>query len=150
MQNQRLQLQFLSSWWWAVCRSKHVEQLRNIGIINSTARSHLVDYFYKIFTVLFLFVLNLVYCSPAIKITDWNNSPKLARNTYHVLLNTVRLKVFHTAVQELQSYKRVMLLDGFRCTTIEGLVSKKYQIQKIQNLCNRWCYMSWPSSTFCS
>jgi hypothetical protein len=24
----------------------------------------------------------------------------------------------------------------------EGLVSKKYQIQKIQNLCNRWCYMS--------
>jgi phosphate/sulfate permease len=34
--------------------------------------------------------------------------------------------------------------------TNEGLVSKKYQIQKIQNLCNRWCYMSWPSSTFCS
>jgi len=30
MQNQRLQLQFLSSWLWAVCRSKHVEQLRNI------------------------------------------------------------------------------------------------------------------------
>jgi hypothetical protein len=46
--NQRLQLQFLSSWWWAVCRSKHVEQLRNIGIINSTTRSHLVSYFYRI------------------------------------------------------------------------------------------------------
>jgi len=27
MQNQKLQLQFFSSWWWAVCRSKHVEQL---------------------------------------------------------------------------------------------------------------------------
>jgi hypothetical protein len=36
MWNQRLQLQFLSSWWWAVCRPKHVEQLRNFGIINST------------------------------------------------------------------------------------------------------------------
>jgi len=31
-----------------VCRSKHVEQLRNIGIINSTTRSHLVGYFYTI------------------------------------------------------------------------------------------------------
>jgi len=32
-----------------VCRSKHVEQLRNIGIINSTTRSHPVGYFYKIY-----------------------------------------------------------------------------------------------------
>ena len=31
-----------------MCRSKHVEQLRNSGIINSTTRSHLVDYFYTI------------------------------------------------------------------------------------------------------
>ena len=38
---------FLSSWWWAACRPKHVEQLRNIGIINSTTRSRLVGYFYK-------------------------------------------------------------------------------------------------------
>jgi hypothetical protein len=28
--NQRMQLQFLSSWWWAVYRPEHVEQLRNI------------------------------------------------------------------------------------------------------------------------
>jgi hypothetical protein len=35
-----LQLQFLNSWWWAVCRPKHVEQLRNNGIINSTTRLH--------------------------------------------------------------------------------------------------------------
>ena len=34
-----------------------------------------------------------------------------------MLLNTVILKAFHTTVQELQSYKQVMLLDGFRCTT---------------------------------
>ena len=46
-QNQRLQLKFLSSWWWAMCRPKHVEQLRNIGIINSTTRSHLVGYSYN-------------------------------------------------------------------------------------------------------
>jgi hypothetical protein len=38
----------VSSWWWAVCRSKHVEQLRNAGIISSTTRSHLVGYFYTI------------------------------------------------------------------------------------------------------
>ena len=31
-----------------MCRSKHVQQLRNIGIINSTTRSHLVGYFYTI------------------------------------------------------------------------------------------------------
>jgi len=31
-----------------VCRSKHVEQLRNIGIMNSNTRSHLVGYFYTI------------------------------------------------------------------------------------------------------
>jgi len=31
-----------------VCRSKHVQQLRNIGIINSTTGSHLVGYFYMI------------------------------------------------------------------------------------------------------
>ena len=32
----------------AMCRSKHVEESRNIGIINSTTRSHLVVYFYTI------------------------------------------------------------------------------------------------------
>jgi hypothetical protein len=31
-----------------VCRPKHVEQLRNIEIINSTTRLHLVGYFYEI------------------------------------------------------------------------------------------------------
>ena len=31
-----------------MCRSKHVEQLRNTGIIYSATRSHLVGYFYKI------------------------------------------------------------------------------------------------------
>jgi len=35
-----------------VCRSKHVEQLRNIGIINSTTRSHLVGYFYTIYSMM--------------------------------------------------------------------------------------------------
>ena len=32
-----------------MCRSKHVKQLINIGIINSTTRSHLVGYFYAIY-----------------------------------------------------------------------------------------------------
>jgi len=36
-------------WWWAVCRPKHVEQLRNIGIINSTTRLHLVGSFCEMY-----------------------------------------------------------------------------------------------------
>jgi hypothetical protein len=32
-----------------VCRPKHVEQLRNIGIINSTTRLHLVGSFYEFY-----------------------------------------------------------------------------------------------------
>jgi len=32
-----------------VCRPKHVEQLRNTGIINSTTRLHLVGSFYEIY-----------------------------------------------------------------------------------------------------
>ena len=35
-----------SSWWWAVCRLKHVEPSVNFGIINSITRLHLVGYFY--------------------------------------------------------------------------------------------------------
>ena len=35
-----------SSWWWAVCRSKHVEPSINFGIINSITRLHLVGFFY--------------------------------------------------------------------------------------------------------
>ena len=33
-----------------------------------------------------------------------------------MLLNTVISKAFHTAVQELQSFKKVMVLDRFKCT----------------------------------
>ena len=32
-----------------MCRPKHVEQLRNTGIINSTIRLHLVGSFYEIY-----------------------------------------------------------------------------------------------------
>jgi hypothetical protein len=39
---QRLQRQ--SSWWWAVCRSKHVEPSMNGGIINYITRLQLVGY----------------------------------------------------------------------------------------------------------
>jgi len=44
-----------------MCRSKHVEQLRNIGIINSTTRSHLVGYFYKIY-IMMHGSMNIKYC----------------------------------------------------------------------------------------
>jgi hypothetical protein len=41
-------LLWIASMGFAVCHSKHVEQLRNIGIINSTTRSHLFGCFYTI------------------------------------------------------------------------------------------------------
>ena len=34
------------SWWWAVCRSKHVEPSINFGILSSITKLHLVGYFY--------------------------------------------------------------------------------------------------------
>ena len=43
--NQRLQI-VKSSWWWAVCHSKHVKPSINFGIINSITKMHLVGYFY--------------------------------------------------------------------------------------------------------
>jgi hypothetical protein len=43
-----------------VCRSKHVEQLKNTGIINSTTRSHLVGYFCKMYKFI---------CSSSSKVT---------------------------------------------------------------------------------
>ena len=36
------------------CRSKHVEQLRNIGIINSATQSHRVGYFYNIYITIMM------------------------------------------------------------------------------------------------
>ena len=35
-----------------MCRPKYVEQLRNIGIINSTTRLHLVGSFYEIYVTM--------------------------------------------------------------------------------------------------
>ena len=35
-----------SSWWWAMCRSEHVEPSINFGIIYSITSLHLVGYFY--------------------------------------------------------------------------------------------------------
>jgi len=35
-----------------VCRPKHVEQLSNTGIINSTTRLHLVGSFYEIYIMM--------------------------------------------------------------------------------------------------
>jgi len=43
-----------SSWWWAVCRWKHVKPSINFGIINSITKLHLVGYFYW-------FILSIVH-----------------------------------------------------------------------------------------
>jgi hypothetical protein len=52
-----------SSWWWAVCRLKHVEPSINFGIINSITRLHLVGYFYWfILWCMDPWILNLKLC----------------------------------------------------------------------------------------
>jgi hypothetical protein len=40
-----------SSWWWAVCCSKHVEPLIDFGIINSTTKLHFAGYFYWLISI---------------------------------------------------------------------------------------------------
>jgi hypothetical protein len=47
-----------SSWWWAVCRSKHVEPSKNFGIINSIIKPHLVGFSTE-YTYIFCFVLKV-------------------------------------------------------------------------------------------
>jgi len=49
-----------SSWWWAVCRLKHVEPSINFRIINSITRLHLVGYFYWLIVLCFPFLVSTV------------------------------------------------------------------------------------------
>jgi len=90
------------------CRLKHVEQLRNIGIINSTTWSHLVGYFYTIYTMMhgcmniiefvfthdhyYLFLNNGAYLSTkALEALNNTVSPKnLQRLQIFILLNTAQ------------------------------------------------------------
>jgi len=70
---------FLSSWWWAVCRPKHVEQLRNIGIINSTTQSHLIGFFYEIYITMhgFLNIKSNQLLGSRLDISDSSKKPLL-------------------------------------------------------------------------
>jgi len=45
-----------------VCRPKHVQQLRNTGIINSTTRLYLVGSFYEIYITIHGSMTHRVYC----------------------------------------------------------------------------------------
>jgi len=62
-----------------VCRSKHVEQLRNIGIINATTRSHLVGYFYTIYIMMHGSMnIKTIYVSLVL--------PKMAYSSHYLLI----------------------------------------------------------------
>ena len=64
-----------SSWWWAVCRSKHVEPSINFGIINSITKLHLFGYFYWFKDGCWLFLLIqrrlLVICTNSKKVVGY-------------------------------------------------------------------------------
>ena len=51
-----------NSWWWAVCRSKHVKPSINFGIINSITRLYLVDCLYWLINLRFPYNHHLVVC----------------------------------------------------------------------------------------
>ena len=82
-----------SSWWWAVCRSKHVEPSINFGIINSITKLHLVGYFYW-FILRFSdpCILNLKICRVKMSVglfRDVGNQPKVCNKpeewrSYHL------------------------------------------------------------------
>ena len=80
-----LQLQFLSSRWWAVCRPKHVEQLRNTGIINPTTRLHLVCSFYEIYESVTIYLLSYIFLytsSTPKRVQSWTG-PEGSRRLAH-------------------------------------------------------------------
>jgi len=60
-----------------VCRPKHVEQLRNIGIINSTTRLHLVASFYEFFINWYLLLFLYLCCLTTLQLwgggVRWKN-----------------------------------------------------------------------------
>jgi len=58
-----------------MCRPKHVEQLRNIGIINSTTQLHLVGSFYEIYITMHG-SMNIKYIK---NIQGQSSSPKITK-----------------------------------------------------------------------
>jgi hypothetical protein len=90
MWNQKLQLQFLSSWWWAVCRPKHVEQLRNIGVIHSSTRVHLVGSFYERYEYLWVAMLasnsRITDTSLEVHMSNIRDKTKTIYNTAHRIM----------------------------------------------------------------
>jgi hypothetical protein len=62
----------LSSWWWALCCSKHVEHLINIGIINSSTRLYLVGYL----CMIYIKVLFKLICFMICRCFTFANSPQ--------------------------------------------------------------------------
>jgi hypothetical protein len=56
-----------SSWWWTVCRSKHVEHSINSGIINSITKLHLVGISIENFTICLLQINEMKNFHP----NDW-------------------------------------------------------------------------------
>jgi hypothetical protein len=75
-----------SSWWWAVCRSKHVKPSINFGIINSITRLHLVGYFYWFHTLFGYYALHTIHQSQMTSVCSLRNAASYT--VYHILYTT--------------------------------------------------------------
>ena len=90
-----------------MCRSKYFEQLRNIEIINSTTRSHLVGYFDTIwklncfeFLIMFLCCAVSMLCSFYVVLfllfVTWLLTPLLNKNQIIIVIIIIIIVIFVT------------------------------------------------------
>jgi len=94
--NQRLQIVW-SSWWWAVCRSKHVGPSINFGIINSITRLHLAGYFY--------------WCKCRIMLSGKTDSSCAAFTCFRTCLKRSCVTACHSSVLRLRPHRSFPLFS---------------------------------------
>ena len=93
-----------SSWWWALCRSKHVEPSINFGKINSITRLHLAGSFYWfILRCTDPWILNTSLYWHLVFISSYNNCTCIS----HPLLACSTLRPSHSHVFYRSNYRPI-------------------------------------------
>ena len=81
-----------SSWWWAMCRSKHAGPSKNFGIINSITKLHLVgistEYCKTVFKMKIKFSTSIKWMLFTFQITLWQCQRTVCVNILHIFCMT--------------------------------------------------------------
>jgi hypothetical protein len=110
-----------------VCRLKHVEQLRNIGIISSTKRSHLIDSFYEIY-IMMHGSMNI----KLIKIFGYLDMLSFVRISLLILIGHVNRMISKRTVSEVFGYNPQGSRLRIGIVYKQMLISAKLQIGKTE------------------